>query len=81
MVYTKEELYSSNTQRSYPGRATQAAFLLGGIGTGNEAAEVSSAIGKFLINRVKDFHCRIHFLQSGRNQTELNPLPKFWSQN
>jgi non-lysosomal glucosylceramidase len=35
MVYSREELYDMNNQRSYPGEASQAAFLLGGIGTGN----------------------------------------------
>jgi non-lysosomal glucosylceramidase len=35
MVYTNEELYKNAEQRTYPGEAKEAAFLLGGIGTGN----------------------------------------------
>ena len=34
-VYPKNELYTDNTQRSYRDDATEAKFLLGGIGTGN----------------------------------------------
>ncbi|MGG1674805.1 GH116 family glycosyl-hydrolase [Neobacillus sp. NRS-1170] len=34
-VYTKEELYSMKPQKWYPSEATEAGFLLGGIGTGN----------------------------------------------
>lgn len=34
-VYSKEELYSYGPQRSYDGKAGEAAFPLGGIGTGN----------------------------------------------
>ncbi|MDQ0059486.1 GH116 family glycosyl-hydrolase [Paenibacillus harenae] len=34
-MFTKEQLYADNTQRTYPGEAKEAAFLLGGIGTGN----------------------------------------------
>ena len=33
--FTRKQLYSSNKQRTYKGDANQAAFLLGGIGTGN----------------------------------------------
>jgi len=33
--YTKEELYDRSPQRTFPGDAREAAFLLGGIGTGN----------------------------------------------
>src|SRR4051794_39669021 len=35
MAYTKDELYHYGTQREYSGDAKEAAFLLGGIGTGN----------------------------------------------
>ncbi|WP_169082483.1 hypothetical protein [Paenibacillus sp. PL91] len=35
MMYTKEQLHVDNTQRTYPGEAKEAAFLLGGVGTGN----------------------------------------------
>ncbi|RAP77791.1 GH116 family glycosyl-hydrolase [Paenibacillus montanisoli] len=35
MVYTKEQLFDSSGQRTYPGEATEALFVLGGIGTGN----------------------------------------------
>ncbi len=35
LVYGKEELYAKGLQRSFPGDASEAAFLLGGIGTGN----------------------------------------------
>lgn len=34
-LYTKEQLYDFSEQRSFPNDATEAAFLLGGIGTGN----------------------------------------------
>jgi len=34
-VYEKDQLYSKKGQREYPSKATEAAFLLGGIGTGN----------------------------------------------
>ena len=34
-VYSKEQLYSMSPQRAYKGDAREAAFLLGGIGTGN----------------------------------------------
>lgn len=34
-VYSKEELYQYGSQRCYGREATEAAFLLGGIGTGN----------------------------------------------
>jgi uncharacterized protein (DUF608 family) len=34
-AYSKQELYSMGPQRSFPGEASEAAFLLGGIGTGN----------------------------------------------
>ena len=34
-IYTKDELYTSNAQPAYPDDATEAKFLLGGIGTGN----------------------------------------------
>lgn len=33
--FSKKDLYSSGKQRKYPGDAKEAAFLLGGIGTGN----------------------------------------------
>lgn len=33
--YTHDELMTSEDQRSYPGDAAEAKFLLGGIGTGN----------------------------------------------
>ena len=33
--YTKQELYTDNSQRKFNGDASEAAFLLGGIGTGN----------------------------------------------
>ncbi len=33
--YSQRQLHSSNRQRTYNGNAAQAAFLLGGIGTGN----------------------------------------------
>jgi len=33
--YTKQELYTNNSQREFNGDASEAAFLLGGIGTGN----------------------------------------------
>lgn len=35
MPFTKDELYSMGSQKSYSGDAKVAAFLLGGIGTGN----------------------------------------------
>lgn len=35
LPYTKEELYSMGQQRAFDGSASAAAFLLGGIGTGN----------------------------------------------
>lgn len=35
LIYSKEQLYSTGAQRSFPGTASEAAFLLGGIGTGN----------------------------------------------
>ena len=35
MVYTKNELFSMGPQKTYTNDATEAAFLLGGIGTGN----------------------------------------------
>lgn len=35
LPYTKEELYRMGPQRSFRGDASEAAFLLGGIGTGN----------------------------------------------
>lgn len=34
-IYTKDQLYSLGPQRTYSGDASEAAFLLGGIGTGN----------------------------------------------
>ena len=34
-VYTKEQLYSMGPQRTFNNDAREAAFLLGGIGTGN----------------------------------------------
>jgi len=34
-IYSKDELYSMEKQRIFPGTASEAAFLLGGIGTGN----------------------------------------------
>ncbi|WP_052353859.1 GH116 family glycosyl-hydrolase [Neobacillus jeddahensis] len=34
-VYTHEQLYSMQPQKWYPSEATEAGFLLGGIGTGN----------------------------------------------
>lgn len=34
-IYSKHELYSMDPQRTYNGDAREAAFLLGGIGTGN----------------------------------------------
>ncbi len=34
-VYSKHELYSMNYRKSYNADAREAAFLLGGIGTGN----------------------------------------------
>ena len=33
--YTVNELYCSNDQKTYDDQAKEAAFLLGGIGTGN----------------------------------------------
>lgn len=33
--YTKQELYDNNSQREFNGDASEVAFLLGGIGTGN----------------------------------------------
>ena len=33
--YSVNELYCSNKQKTYSGDASAAAFLLGGIGTGN----------------------------------------------
>jgi len=33
--YTKQDLYTDNSQRKFNGDASEAAFLLGGIGTGN----------------------------------------------
>jgi len=35
LLYTKKQLYISSKQKSYRGDAKEAAFLLGGIGTGN----------------------------------------------
>jgi non-lysosomal glucosylceramidase len=35
MSFSKEELYSTGVQRTFDGTAGEAAFLLGGIGTGN----------------------------------------------
>jgi uncharacterized protein (DUF608 family) len=35
MIYTKDELYALKPQRTFSGEAKEAAFLLGGIGTGN----------------------------------------------
>ncbi|WP_308634873.1 GH116 family glycosyl-hydrolase [Paenibacillus silvisoli] len=35
MAYSKEQLLDSSGQRAYPGEATEALFVLGGIGTGN----------------------------------------------
>lgn len=34
-AYSKKELYAKGAQRVFPGAASEAAFLLGGIGTGN----------------------------------------------
>ncbi|MDO8685236.1 MAG: GH116 family glycosyl-hydrolase, partial [Clostridiales bacterium] len=34
-IYSKKELYSTGAQRTFEGTAGEAAFLLGGIGTGN----------------------------------------------
>ncbi|MGW8179391.1 MAG: GH116 family glycosyl-hydrolase, partial [bacterium] len=34
-VYSREELFHTGPQRRYGREATEAAFLLGGIGTGN----------------------------------------------
>jgi len=35
MIYSKEELFTDNQQRTYPASADACKFLLGGIGTGN----------------------------------------------
>jgi len=35
LPYSKEELYSTKSHRIFSEKAIQAAFLLGGIGTGN----------------------------------------------
>ena len=34
-LYTKNELFCSNTQKIYDNKAEEARFYLGGIGTGN----------------------------------------------
>jgi non-lysosomal glucosylceramidase len=42
--FTQKQLYASNKQRSYKGDAKEAAFLLGGIGTGNVSVASNGAL-------------------------------------
>ena len=42
--FSRKQLYASNRQRTYTHQATQAAFLLGGIGTGNVSLAASGEL-------------------------------------
>ncbi len=80
-LYTKNELFCSNTQKIYDNKAEEARFYLGGIGTGIFVwAHVDNLqTGSCLISLDLIIFCRILFLRLEQNLKAVH-RPRFLKQ-
>lgn len=74
-VYSKDELYSYCSQRSYKEDAREAAFLLGGIGTGNVSLGARGDLRDWEIFNApgKGTYFPYTFFPFGQNLKAVNP--------
>jgi uncharacterized protein (DUF608 family) len=76
--FTQKQLYASNKQRSYKGDAREAAFLLGGIGTGNVSVAASGELRDWeIFNRPgKGVRLPYSFFAIWAKKTGAKPMAK-----